>query len=755
MKKHLLFISALLLIIGGFASVYKPLAAKATLYSCFQDLGMEWTNVDSRAEVAAEYAVWGYEGTAAQNTLLESRMCRYSEQPLGEEELGFSVVSRYKTTLGSSMTSNQTTIPVSSITTFDNTTLTMALLGSKVFLTLEPGSVREEIVVCTAITSSQFSGCTRGLAFSGTSEAAVSANQKAHNAGSVVVMSNVQYVFEQLVDKDSNEAIEGTKTASSTEFIFGTGVSTTLKLYFQNTSATSTSSFIQFNGGQLGWSDDGTNTFTFAEGSSGLSASTTKGIFITDSLIGINASSTIGMTFDGAGNIYQKTSSTAGILTDSNGIYLDSNYAVLDTDTTSTPTASKIPIADASGKIANGWLSYSNLSTEFSAGETIDGSSTPVPVYLGIGDGELYKGDASFGDERSGIEGFIVDSTSDGNSADLVFGGILTIPSETITSTISSVIDQNSDDTTNENLFAIDSSNDRFSQAFMVGDQVGDISTVKVKGSHTGAARSFVMDIYAIDSDGEITGSSLGTSDVVNTAGGGDAYRTWTFAPPVEVQPGDRRAWVLRSSGTDPDGSNYFALRRPTGQDEGYNMIKEGATSGYTNTGYNSTNGGSSWNSDSTAIFQTYTTQREIVYGDPVFLSETSGEYTTVRPTGTGATTKKIGTLMSETKMKVDFNEDYKFLGSTVVGGDYDNGKFYAAAPPRAEEVLIKAKTSDSGGTIYGEGDLILRRGSKTSGTLNGRDGSNHTVDAVWSGNTIIFTFSADTDAHSVFFYGY
>lgn len=136
---------------------------------------------------------------------------QYLEDPL----LGYSVVTRYRTRLSSSMTSSQTTVPVSSVSTFDDTTLTIDLLGGKIFLSVEPGTSREEIIKCTAVSSTTWSSCTRGLAFSGTSESAVTANQKTHNAGSIVVMSNVHYVYEQLADKDTAETFSGIKTFSN------------------------------------------------------------------------------------------------------------------------------------------------------------------------------------------------------------------------------------------------------------------------------------------------------------------------------------------------------------------------------------------------------------------------------------------------------------------------------------------------------------------------------------------------------------
>lgn len=126
--------------------------------------------------------------------------------------LGFSVVTRYKTTLASPMTSSQTTIPASSVTSFDGHTLTMVDLGSSVYLTVEPGASKEEIIKCTGISGTSWTGCTRGLAFYGTSEISVSTNQKTHNAGSTVVMSNVHYIYEQLVDKDSTQNVTSTLT---------------------------------------------------------------------------------------------------------------------------------------------------------------------------------------------------------------------------------------------------------------------------------------------------------------------------------------------------------------------------------------------------------------------------------------------------------------------------------------------------------------------------------------------------------------
>lgn len=132
------------------------------------------------------------------------------------DQLGFSVVSNYKTTLSRSISSTASTIFVSSLSTKDSHTLTMNDLGSKVFLTLEPGSNKEEIVMCTGIGTLSWTTCTRGLAFYATSTAAVTANQNSHSAGATIIMSNVHYVYDELVDKDATETIDGQKTFTAT-----------------------------------------------------------------------------------------------------------------------------------------------------------------------------------------------------------------------------------------------------------------------------------------------------------------------------------------------------------------------------------------------------------------------------------------------------------------------------------------------------------------------------------------------------------
>lgn len=204
MKKYLLILLIGLGLIGGIQAVQAQ-----TLYGCFQSKSLAWTSISGRAEIAAKYGVWQYKGTVAQNNLLASRICESSDL------IGFSVITDYSSTLNLPMTSSQTTVPVSSLLTKDLHTISASDFGNKVFLTIEPGGAKQELVMCTGTSGSTFTGCTRGLAFYGTSTASVAANQKTHSPGSRIIMSNSHYVYEQFVDVNSkDQTIEGTKTAS-------------------------------------------------------------------------------------------------------------------------------------------------------------------------------------------------------------------------------------------------------------------------------------------------------------------------------------------------------------------------------------------------------------------------------------------------------------------------------------------------------------------------------------------------------------
>ena len=225
-----------------------------------------------------------------------------------EQKLGYSVVTDFAPRLSISITSIQATIPVTSMTTKDGHTLVMSDFGQVVYLTIEPGANKEEIVMCTGISSLTFNGCTRGLAFYGTSTATVSSNRQPHQSGSSVILSNVHYVYQQFVDRDTNQIVAGIKsfTSNATNFTY-LPISTTTPPVSDNQLAT-----------KLYVDNIGASGITVSN------ASTTQGIQAfagTPVTLGVKVATTSGMYIDSNGAVAVRASSTAAIGTDANGIY--------------------------------------------------------------------------------------------------------------------------------------------------------------------------------------------------------------------------------------------------------------------------------------------------------------------------------------------------------------------------------------------------------------------------------------------------
>lgn len=262
-----------------------------------------------------------------------------------EQKVGFSVVTDYQKTLRVSMTAAQDFVPVTSLTLKDSQVLDISMFGSKVFLTLEPGKDKEEIVMCTGINSStlNFTGCTRGLAFAGTSTVEVSGLAKTHTAGSNVTISNVHYIYEEFVDKEKNQTVGGEKVWTSLNTFYT----------FPIVSSTGYTGLPTNDGELVTWYAAQT---LVAGGFSNLNVSTTRGLSADGTApekVGINASSTTGMSFDGSGALYQKIQTS--LIQDSNGIGVSTTSLSNGGVATTTPTAGMIPIASSSGYLDLGW----------------------------------------------------------------------------------------------------------------------------------------------------------------------------------------------------------------------------------------------------------------------------------------------------------------------------------------------------------------------------------------------------------------
>lgn len=225
---------------------------------------------------------------------------------------GYTPVTGYESRTTQYVTAAATTIPVASTKDKSGTQIDLSNISTgtvKVYLNLEPGGANEEPIVCTGVTSASWTGCTRGLAFQGSSEVSVSANQKSHNAGSKIILTNIGQFYNQYVSVDGDQTINDIKTFTTFPRI-------------------STSTNLPSNNG-----DFATKFYVDSVGAGGFTAvnvSTTRGLSVDGSSpekVGVNASSTTGMAFDANGKLYQKTSSTKGIASDSNGVYLDTTQA--------------------------------------------------------------------------------------------------------------------------------------------------------------------------------------------------------------------------------------------------------------------------------------------------------------------------------------------------------------------------------------------------------------------------------------------
>ncbi len=226
MKKFFNKIALLVVVLatlGGASTVHTTLYDTVT-----QDLGLSWSSVPDRAELASQFGVHQYRGTANQNILLNQRIRETLGLDNPENNLGVSVATGYNSTVRTSMSATQSTVPVSSLTLRDGTVLDTATLGGQIFLSIEPGKDKEEIVLCTGIDSDtlSFTGCTRGLPFSGTSTVSVAGNRHTHNAGSTVVLSNTHQIYNQLVDANQADTLIGTGIDEDHTLSFNTGTTT-------------------------------------------------------------------------------------------------------------------------------------------------------------------------------------------------------------------------------------------------------------------------------------------------------------------------------------------------------------------------------------------------------------------------------------------------------------------------------------------------------------------------------------------------
>lgn len=114
---------------------------------------------------------------------------------------------------GAGITSSATTIVLQSFKTPAGTNILTADFGAIGYLTLDPGTSKEEVVSFTTVTQNSdgtatLTGIVRGLGFT-TPYTTVSANQLSHAGGAIVVLSNPSAFYNKFPAKANDEVITG------------------------------------------------------------------------------------------------------------------------------------------------------------------------------------------------------------------------------------------------------------------------------------------------------------------------------------------------------------------------------------------------------------------------------------------------------------------------------------------------------------------------------------------------------------------
>lgn len=304
------------------------------------------------------------------------------------------------------------------------------------------GTTVSEKVYCTGKSSSpkKLTGCVRGVATSFTdgviTEGAGTGVSHSKNSR-IAITDNINFTGKALA------ILFGNQSTGSSTFSVGEASTNTLQLFLDSSGKylkafnNGTNPFIRYNTSTNKWqfSDDGSNTTNFATTSAaGLSASSTAGIGITDSYIHAKVSTTKALYFDDGGIITPKTSSTGGIQFGSDGVSIDRSDALTWTgnqtfSTITVSATSTLATTTVNGTdLTNVILGTSGDLTSFTAGETIDASTTPQAVYFNPGDGRVYNTVASAVSTTFQFIGFVLpgQNVSAGTALNVKTSGVVT-----------------------------------------------------------------------------------------------------------------------------------------------------------------------------------------------------------------------------------------------------------------------------------------------------------------------------------------
>jgi hypothetical protein len=381
--------------------------------------------------VSVGLAVGGFFGYAPEQQIVEAPM----EESLGADTvLPIAGMTFYLS--GTGISSSATSFTLTSLTIPQNgKKITDAELSDTFYITLEPGSrTRQEIVSCTTVVqnadgTATISGCTRGLAPI-TPYTASSTLQFAHAGGSIAIFSNPPQLYNQVAVKDNDETITGSWLFPSP--VAGTNAAT--KDYVLSVVTGGTVSYDQIVVAGLAGETVATGTVVY------LKASDSRWYKADNDLPSTHADQTLGIAQgDGTtGNNVQGGILTYGLdstqvgMTGGQYIFLSATAGATSTATTSQILGKAISattmffdqdLLDSSVYLPttfNSTTTFANVAPEigqqyYTAGETINGATLPVPVFLHATTSKVYAMDADATTTYTSFLGFAVTNATANN----------------------------------------------------------------------------------------------------------------------------------------------------------------------------------------------------------------------------------------------------------------------------------------------------------------------------------------------------
>lgn len=276
---------------------------------------------------------------------------------------GYTPVTGYQSRTTSYIAANATTIPVASTRDKAGNQIVLSDISAsstvRVYMSLATGTAKEEILYCTGVTASSWTGCVRGLSFQGGDATASSTLAFAHNAGTSIIITDVGQFFSEFVDVSSSQTIFGTKTfntfpqVTSTTAVPSSANQLASKYYVDNVGAGGfTASNVSSTGG-------------IAVSTAGVPACPGAA-----ACISLYASSTGGLLLESNGRVYLNTSSTAGISLDPLGrLYVDQSDNFNFTGTVTTTGALRVQTPTQAQDAVN-LAYYQNQTVFFTATST-------------------------------------------------------------------------------------------------------------------------------------------------------------------------------------------------------------------------------------------------------------------------------------------------------------------------------------------------------------------------------------------------